>query len=142
MFIRIALAALFCVGAAFGAVVWLTQADTSKGRRTATAVEPSGPIAGADKAADETSKPGGVFIDNKAFEDGGAGIAVEFTGAVRDPKSLKELREAIAVRSKLGLSVFAAELERLAIGPGATKEQVTKAASSTRPPPSSRRPRS
>jgi hypothetical protein len=127
MFIRIALAALFCVGAAFGAVVWLTQADTSKGRRPVSAAEPSGPIAGADKAADETSKPGGVFIDNKAFEDGGAGIAVEFTGAVRDPKSLKELREAIAVRSKLGLSVFAAELERLEIGKGATKEQVTKA---------------
>jgi hypothetical protein len=58
---------------------------------------------------------GGTFIEGTSFEDGGVGIANHFTGPVRNPQSLEELREAIRVRGPLGLEVLSAELDQLHI---------------------------
>ena len=56
------------------------------------------------------------IIDPSLFEDGGLGIASQFTGAVRDPNSLQDLKESIENRGKLGLTVLKSELEDLRLG--------------------------
>ena len=63
------------------------------------------------------SSTGSPVIDPSLIEDGGLGIASRFTGTVRDPLSLKELRESIEGRGRLGLSVLDAELRQLRLGP-------------------------
>ncbi len=57
---------------------------------------------------------GTPFIDENLIEDGGLGVAVNFTGTIHDPNSLVELRDAIQARSRLGLAALKAESEATA----------------------------
>jgi hypothetical protein len=83
--IRIVCTGAFCVAAALGGLAWLVNRE---GR-------------------------GGVAIERVPLEDGGVGLASLFSGPIHDPGSLKELREAIRVRGRLGLAVLGAERDQL-----------------------------
>ena len=77
---------------------------------TIAAPDPSRPVGpGADS--------GGPFVDNNLLEDGGLGVAVAFTGTIRDPNSLADLRDAVLSRGRLGLAALSAEVDRPADGP-------------------------
>src|SRR4051812_42301037 len=102
--VKIALTALFCLVAAGGVVFWTMRDDMSK----LGAIRPVAPEAPANGSS--SSKP---FIDYDAFEDGGIGIAIQYTGSIRDPKSLKDLRAAVEARGRVGLATLKAEYEKL-----------------------------
>ncbi len=53
---------------------------------------------------------------DEAIEDGGLGVAVRFTVPIHDSTSLGELREAIRMRSGLGLAVLQAESDASRLG--------------------------
>ena len=46
-----------------------------------------------------------IFLDPDKIEDGGFGVASEYTGSIKDHRSLGELREAILARGRVGLAV-------------------------------------
>jgi hypothetical protein len=62
------------------------------------------------------------------IEDGGFAIASQFTAPIRDPGSLRELREAIQVRGPLGLAVLQAEFDQTRLPFRAPDHQVTAVA--------------
>src|SRR4051794_39761465 len=124
--IRIILAGLACVAATAGVAYWVTQSggpSPNERRRTASPfAETASP-----RQIDERSKEGGPFIDPSLLEDGGLGVAMQFTGSIRDPHSLRELRDAVLARGKLGRPVLNAELEQLRLQPNSPKDQVIHA---------------
>src|SRR5689334_17644275 len=98
------------------AVVLLTMAGgVAYYAARGVAVPGPGPGGPAPRPGDE-SRPTGegnrreVVVDPSLFEDGGLALAYEFTGSIRDPKSLAELRRSIEHRGELGLRVFQTEL--------------------------------
>jgi len=52
-------------------------------------------------------------IDESIISDGGVGLAFEYTGEIRDPASLDDLRKAILERGPVGLAALEAELAGL-----------------------------
>ena len=96
---------LLCVGAAVGAV-FLVLAATNPDRQTSHRPGRSTPPTSVTPAAanDPTShqdedprrKSEAVFLDQDKIEDGGFGMASQYTGSIQDHRSLRELREAIA----------------------------------------------
>jgi len=106
----------FCLALAGGVIALFNMAsvDEEEARR------PLPPI----------SKPRdpGEILDQDPIEDGGFGIASQFTAPIHDPSSLIELREAIDVRGRLGLAVLQAESEQVRLPFKAPKEQVAAAA--------------
>ncbi len=70
----------------------------------------------------------GEVLNRDPIEDGGLGIASQFTAPIHDPSSLGELRAAIEMRGPLGLAVLQAEADQIRIRPRAPKEQVAAAA--------------
>jgi hypothetical protein len=60
-----------------------------------------------------------IYVDASQFTplaDGGIILASQFTGTVRNPESLQELREAIEARGPRGLAALRGELNQLAAG--------------------------
>ena len=109
--LRFVLAGLFCLGMAAGVVAWVTAGDGGRGvggvdrtpRRTNSA-----------SAGDPGSKTAdGLVIDPLPLDDSGVALATRFTGVVRDPNSMDQLRDAIKARGRVGLAVLAAELDQL-----------------------------
>jgi tetratricopeptide (TPR) repeat protein len=131
--VRIALAGFCCVLAAAIAVIWMLDVDPRKMWGPGPAPAGGGgarPSVAGQASSSDAGKPkrqGEAYIDYGQFEDGGLGIASEFTGAIHDPKSLSELRKAIEARGKVGLAVLQAELDHLNVGPHSSKQQRTEA---------------
>jgi len=71
--------------------------------------------------------PGAVLAQDP-IEDGGFGIASQFTAPIHDPGSLRELREAIQLRGPLGLAVLQAESEQIQLRFRAPNHEVAAAA--------------
>jgi hypothetical protein len=80
-------------------------------------------------APKRTARDGpGAIVHQGPIEDGGLGIASQFTAPIHDRGSLDELREAIEVRGPLGLAVLQAELEQTRLRFRAPREEVAAAA--------------
>ena len=108
--LKIALAASLCVAAIVGASFWFLSTD-----RLAKVAQ-SGPTPHEPKP-DVSGKFAANYIDTKSLEDAGVGSAHEVTGAIRDPSSLAEIREAVASRGRIGISVSTALLDQMHLGP-------------------------
>jgi hypothetical protein len=65
-----------------------------------------------------------IVVDTDPIDDGGFTTAAEFTGPIHDPTSLRDLRESIQFRGRLGLAVLQAEVDGLKPGFRPTKEEV------------------
>src|SRR5579883_1895961 len=119
--IRITPAGLLClcVAVAGGVVLLVVEAttpDESAARRPIPITVALGnPAAGA--ACDERGP----------IEDGGLAEADAFLPPIHDPSSLRELRQAVAMRGRLGLAVLQAEYDGVRLPFRAPKEQVTAA---------------
>ena len=120
---RIVLAAA-CVMALAGLWLWTW---TTWPRRPPVKDAPATAGEGVRASGEAGPNAGEVFIDHGLFEDGGLSIAARFTGAVRDPNSLRELRDAVEARGRLGLSVLGAELSQIKIGPETPKKDLEQA---------------
>jgi hypothetical protein len=133
MFVRIILAASFCLAAAVGLVMWVSQMDRPTSARPdvrAHGAEAERPVAKARPVAQDAfdrRRSGEDFIESKSLEDSGVDWAVQFTGAIHDPNSLKELGEAVQARGRLGLAVLGAELDQLHLGPQSPREKIAYA---------------
>src|SRR5437588_458537 len=121
--IRFFLAGLFCVVTALGAVNWLASFDPGTGRpdrarhAVATTRAP-GSGSATSPGAGTRRESGPISVDeSRPFERGGFDIALRFTGPVRDPRSLGELRESIRGRGRRGLDALGAELDQLPLDP-------------------------
>jgi hypothetical protein len=69
-----------------------------------------------------------AFDGREPIEDGGFSLARAFMPPIHDPASLRELREAVGVRGRLGLAVLQAEFDRVRLRFRAPREEVTAAA--------------
>ena len=129
-FLRFAVAALFIAAAAGGAVYWISTLDARPGAprpmpttiaenksRATTAAKPEAP-----KRADLP------IINQDSLDDSGVAWAHEFTGAISDPSSLRDIRDAIAARSTIGLAVLRAELSQVHLNAQTPPERLLYAA--------------
>jgi tetratricopeptide (TPR) repeat protein len=126
--VRIAIAGLLGAGlAGVGAVLlprgtgfvkrWSRSAETA---RTGATGEAGAMIAGLPA---ETSASSAVpFSDQDMIEDGGFGIAAEFTGPIRDTKSLRALRSAIEGRGRSAVTTLGVEIDLHLVGPQSDKQ--------------------
>jgi len=67
------------------------------------------------------------FLDKGKFEDGGFGMAIQYTGSIQDARSLNELREAIKARGRVGLATLRAECDSLRVGPRTPQAELAQA---------------
>jgi hypothetical protein len=81
------------------------------------ATAPNEPVGSQPRPASAQSQPAvETVLEDAVLDDGGAGMAREFTPPIHDPAALAELRDAIAVRGPLGLAVLKAEYDRVRLG--------------------------
>jgi hypothetical protein len=73
-------------------------------------------------------RPNELHVIRNAFEDGGFSTASHFTGQIRDPKSLQELREAVRGRARRGITELRAKHDRVHLDSPPTKEQLKEVA--------------
>ncbi len=132
--VRVIIIACICVAATLGGASWLTESGSPRGwLRQSREPGPSAPkLSSAPERAPRTAaaRAGRVkpFVDVHNFEDGGVGLANQFTGPVHDPRSLRELKEAIGVRGPLGLAIMRAELGLLHLDVHSTRTEVLQGA--------------
>ena len=133
--IQVIVVGLFCGGAAV-AVVFLVLAVTDPDRQTsyrprrsssARRVAPATANGPAMRDDDQGRKSEAIFLDPDKIEDGGFGMASQYTGSIKDHRSLRELREAIQARGRVGLAVSRAECDQLVIGAQTPREQLAQA---------------
>jgi hypothetical protein len=108
-----------CVGAVVGVIVLVllaTVPDEAAARR---------PLPITIALGDPTTRP--IFDVQGPIEDGGFAVAAGFTPPIHEPTSLREMREALGVRGRLGLAVLEAEFDQVRLPFRAPKEQVTAA---------------
>jgi FG-GAP-like repeat/ASPIC and UnbV len=110
----------FLVGLACAAgFIWLLDTRLSRKNESAPAVKPAVPAA--DARGHKSTRPAGIVIDPRQFEDSGFKTASQFTGAIRDPESLKDLRDALKARGTGGISALSARYQ--ALKPGSTQPE-------------------
>ncbi len=127
-FLKIGLGGVFCLAAAIGAVYSLTLLDPQPDKKVANRQINQTPPNETPSALPQDPKPSGVYLESKALEDGGVAFAQQFTGAVRDPRSLQQLKDSILVRGSLGLSVMRAELDQVHLSAKSPSEKYVYAA--------------
>ncbi len=133
--IQILLVGLVCLAAAAGGVVWLASMGpegASKVARSSPAEapppdRPEAPAPGPAASAPEPARKPGIFLTTQGFEDGGVGLANEFTGTIHDPSDLGAIRQALLNRPKLARGVMEAEVDRLHVGPRAPAGEIAYA---------------
>jgi hypothetical protein len=135
--VRVALVGIFCCGVAAGAVFFvLSASDPAKQtihrptrRSSSSARDPGASVSHPAPREDEDSrrKSEEPFLDKGKFEDGGFGMASQYTGSIQDHRSLGELREAIRARGRVGLATLRAECDSLHVGPQTTQSELAQA---------------
>jgi hypothetical protein len=126
---------LFCLAIAAGAVVWIVGPPSLKSAPGATqAAEPAAPAQednGAYKEVFPDPNAAGtsarVYAERGDFDDTIALTAFSYTGAVRDPNSLEELREALKGRGRRGIADLRFQFEQLKLDSAPTLQQAVKA---------------
>ncbi len=131
LLIRALLAGLFCVAAAWGVVSWLASRDSVTGQRPRDRARFSQGATRTSRAGKEVSRapgeqeePAEFHVIREEFEDGGFGAASPFTGPVRDPRSLQELREAIRGRGRRGIAALRVKYNGFRLDSPPTRQQV------------------
>ena len=134
--VRVALVVLFCCGVAACAVFLVLSAiDPEKQTVHRSRRSSSSPRGAGDSASrsapledeDTQRKSDAIFLDRDKIEDGGFGMAASYTGSIQDHRSLRELREAIQARGRVGLATLRAECDRLRIGSQTPGEELAQA---------------
>jgi hypothetical protein len=126
LLIRAVLTGIFCTAVAVGLVLWLAGLDWGP-RRTGRApalARFAGSVPSAPPGAGPRERPAAFRVVPFEFEDGGFGLASQFTGPIRNPRSLQELREAIRGRGRRGIAQLRLQYDRLRLGPTPTREQI------------------
>ena len=131
--VRVVVVLSFCVVAAGGGVVALLWSAGSEGTHFRRLSRGSGPTANAGAgglaartAEVESAATSEPDIDPGRFEDGGFGLAVQFTGPIKDLASLAELRSAIRARGPRGFAALRTDLDQVHGGPDAPIEQIAR----------------
>jgi len=117
--IGLAAATFGCVAVIGVAVYWATSGREAKLGVPASIVEPNL----RNQVATKSRTP---IIEPSLFEDGGIGIAMRFTGAIRDPNSLRELRDSIEGRGRLALEVLKADLNAIKLDEKSTQSDAVR----------------
>jgi tetratricopeptide (TPR) repeat protein len=136
--LRIILAGIGCVAIAAGVVAWLTGAERwgrarPIARGPAKASTPARPAAAEDAGRETFPDPNApgtsarVFVERVEFEADLLPTVLSFTGPIRDPSSLQDLREAIRGRSRRGIAALREQADRLALHSPPTVEQAFEA---------------
>jgi FG-GAP-like repeat/ASPIC and UnbV len=137
--LRVVLVGIACLTVAGGAVAWITGFDGwGKGLWSLSGASKVG-SASADISTGSTPEPNSkvevfpdpnapgtrayVFVDRGSFDGDIAPTAFAYTGSIRDPRSLDELRQAFRGRGRRGLTAFRAEYDRLHFDSPPTFEQ-------------------
>ncbi|MFI5454112.1 MAG: FG-GAP-like repeat-containing protein [Isosphaerales bacterium] len=129
--VRFALIGLSCAAVGAGAafvVISVVMPDRQMGWRPAPLLpghpetQPSLPGQGMPQDTDALPKPGGRIIDRDQIDDGGFGMARQYTGSIPGPGFPRGLREVIRARGRVGLAVLRAELDHLRLGPRTPRE--------------------
>ncbi len=121
MLAKLVLTVLLCGAAAGGAAYWLAGADWRTlrgGGKSPLPLPQAGPTAPADQP---TAPP--VVDRTGLIEDGGLGLASLFSGSIRDPESLDEIRAMVGDRGPVGVAVFQAEVDAR-LGPNPPPDEV------------------
>jgi hypothetical protein len=130
LLIRALLVGFFCIAAASGTVYWLLGGNPKARRRfdrphpREVASQVSGTGTGVPGASETRDKPPEFEVVPVEFEDGGFGVASQYTGTIHDPGSLQELREAVRGRGRRGIAALKARYEALRLDPSPTRQQV------------------
>ncbi len=149
MWIRLIVTGAFCAAIAATAIYFISSelpefggSGGRKARTRSAAVAGRGSIAGGGVGAGvaagsgEASDSAGSRADEEPdlsdtgrdrIEDCGLGIAMRFHGAVHDPQSLTELRDAILARGRLGTAVLKARVDSLGLGAKPTPKEAEQA---------------
>ena len=110
---------------AAGGIAWVRTSRNLGADTAAASIAATRPAdVPAPSPAGATASP---VIDPRLFEDGGLGLAVQYTGTIHDPRSLVELHDSIEKRGKLGLAVLRAEMGQIHAGSDMTREEATRA---------------
>jgi hypothetical protein len=133
--VRVVVVGLFCAGAAVAGVFLVLSASNpdrpavSRSRRPPAEPKAEGAIGSAIDAAREGPRRNSetIFLDPDKIEDGGFGVASQYTGSIKDHRSLKELREALEARGRVGLAVSRAECDKVEVTARTPREQLANA---------------
>jgi hypothetical protein len=131
--IRIAGVGFSCVAVALGVVAWMTGLNwwpkTPEGTRSVPDVIAARTDSDVRTFPDANAPGTGrqIFIDRGLIEDEIVDTALAYTGSVRDPKSLEEMREAIRGRGRRGIADLRSKYERLPMSKSPTIEQLSAA---------------
>lgn len=125
-------AAGLCLAIAVGLIAWLTGQEwrggpprSDRGPADSKATAPAASIGletFPDPNAPGTSSQ--VFIDETFFDTEIFDTAFAFTGPIRDPRSLDELRESVRGRGRRGLASFRAQYDAIRLDASAMSDQV------------------
>jgi hypothetical protein len=133
--IRFALAGLFCIAIAAGAVIWMLDLGPAswKGghatsRRGLDPPNARGPAANESAVTEAAPTPTSFDLILEKFEDGGYSTAVRFMAPIKDLGSLPELRESVRGRGRQALAALRADYEQLSRDAKSDREQILKKA--------------
>src|SRR5271166_3167877 len=134
--VQVIVVGLFCGGVAT-AVVFLVLAPTNLNRQIS--LRPRRFSVGSQAATTSVNDPAvyqgddphrkseAIYLNPDKIEDGGFGVASQYTGSIQDHRSLRELREALLARGRVGLAVSRAACDKLVIGAQTPREQLAHA---------------
>ena len=91
------------------AVIVIALKSDRKGRDVAGG---SDRVAATDHAPDEQLHNGEVYLDKTQLADAGITLSNRYTGEIRNPNSLEDLRNALAKRGSAGLAEMQDDLAR------------------------------
>jgi FG-GAP-like repeat/ASPIC and UnbV len=130
---RIILVGTCCVAIALVAVARITGLDWwgTTTRRVVDVKDASTPVATTyPETAPDPNAPGTsakVVVRKSHFDSDIFATVLPFTGAIRDPSSLDDLRESIRGRGRRGISALRAQYDQLSVDARPTFQQVVKA---------------
>jgi hypothetical protein len=131
--VRIVITGLFCVclaAAGIFVLLWAISPDQQTGyrprRSLPSSLEAAASVRGPAPQPDTDSSKNSdeVVLNVDKIEDGGFGMASQYTGSIANHQSLNELREAIQARGRVGLAVLRSECDRLQLGSQTPPEQL------------------
>ena len=141
---RIVLAGFCCIAIALASVAWITGLDwlgnTRQGRHSAAAGVSTSGAKSAEVSTQAVNTGQEIFPDPNApgtsayvvaertdFDSDIIVTVPPFTGPIRDPRSLEDVRDAIRGRGRRGITTLRAQYDQLPLDSPPTFEQVVKA---------------